>query len=117
MNKDTLADLTTIALNFRDERDWKQFHHRKDLAICLTLEAAEVLELVLWKSTDELNAPDAARDQAMADELSDVLHAVLLLAEAHQIDLGRVFREKMLRNAIKYPVEKSRGVSTKYTDL
>jgi len=114
---DTIESLTRLAIEFRDARDWKQFHNSKDLAICLSIEAAELMELVLWKSQDELSAPDAKRTQAMGEELSDVLHAVLLLAEENGIDLSKAFREKMLKNAMKYPADKARGRSVKYTEL
>lgn len=117
MSKSTLRELTRIALKFRDERDWRQFHNPKDLAITLTLEAAELLELMQWKNGRELMEDLNRRKGDLADELSDVLHATLLLADELGIDLGKAFREKMKKNAKKYPVEKARGSAKKYTEL
>jgi len=117
MSQKTLAELTRIALTFREERDWKQFHNPKELAMVLCAEAAEVLEEMLFKPVAELESPTPAKKQAIAEELSDVLHAVFLLAHDLQIELGEAYIEKMRRNAIKYPIEKSRGRSDKYNTL
>jgi NTP pyrophosphatase (non-canonical NTP hydrolase) len=117
MPQPTLAELTEQLLKFVHERDWKQFHNPKDMAISLTLEAAEVLELMQWKNGEELAAHLAANREAMADELSDVLFWVLEMAHHFQIDLGEAFPKKLAKNALKSPVEKSRGKSTKYTEL
>lgn len=117
MSRTTLAELTRLATEFRDERDWKQFHNPKDMAITLNLEAGEVLELMQWKNGRELERSLDANKEAMADELSDVLHAVLLLADELHINLGRAFKRKLMKNARKYPVEKARGSAKKYTEL
>ncbi len=117
MSERTLAELTQIALRFRDERHWKQFHNPKDLALTLALEAAEVLEHVQWRTAEELDAHLRARKTEVADELADVLHVVLLLAEHLDIDLGEAFAKKMVKNAKKYPVAKARGSARKYTEL
>lgn len=113
----TLQELTEMCIAFRDERDWKQFHTPKDLAINLAIEAGELLELMQWKRDAELVEHLKAHRQDLADELADVLHSVLLLAEDQGIDLGQAFVEKMKKNAAKYPVEKARGRSTKYDKL
>lgn len=117
MSADRLADLTARVLRFRDERDWKQFHNPKDMAVSLALEAAELMELMQWRNGADLEAHLATRREAMADELADVLGWVLLLAHDHGIDLARAFEDKMLKNERKYPLDKARGRSTKYTDL
>ena len=117
MSKATLDELTQAALNFRDERHWKQFHNFKDLALTLCLEAAEVLEHAQWKNGKELESHLKTRRGKVADELADVLHVVLLLAEHEGIDLGEAFKEKLARNAEKYPVHKSKGSAKKYTEL
>ncbi len=117
MSGRTLAELTQIALAFRDERQWRQFHNPKDLALTLALEAAEVLEHVQWRSAQELDAHLRERKTEIGDELADVLHVVLLLAEHLEIDLGEAFVKKMAKNAKKYPVKKSRGSAKKYTEL
>ena len=113
----SIAELTRIALRFRDERHWKQFHNPKDLALTLALEAAEVLEHVQWRNAKELEAHLREKKTDVADELADVLHVILLLAEHLDIDLVDAFVKKMGKNAKKYPVEKARGSAKKYTEL
>ncbi|MGB7156500.1 MAG: MazG-like family protein [Tepidisphaeraceae bacterium] len=117
MSHSTIPDLTRIALRFRDERHWKQFHNAKDLALTLALEAAEVLEHVQWRNAKELEQHLRAKKTDVADELADVLHVVLLLAEHLDIDLADAFVTKMKKNARKYPVHKARGSAKKYTEL
>ncbi len=116
-NAATLASLMRQVVRFREQRDWKQFHNPKDMAIGLCLEAAELLELVLWANGDELQQRLVAKREAFVDELADVLGWVLLFAHDHQIDLGKAFSAKMKKNAAKYPIHKARGRSTKYTEL
>jgi NTP pyrophosphatase (non-canonical NTP hydrolase) len=101
-------------LQFREERDWKQFHLPKNLAISLALESAEVLELFQW--TKDNNLP-ADRKGDLEAELADVYYWLLLLAHEFDIDLDKVLAAKMKVNALKYPVEKSKGKSTKYHKL
>jgi NTP pyrophosphatase (non-canonical NTP hydrolase) len=113
----TLADLTARVIAFRDAREWKQFHTPKDLALNLAIESAEVMQLLQWKNGAELDAHLARHREELADELADVLHTVLLLAESQQIDLGNAFVKKMEKNEAKYPVEKARGKSTKWHRL
>ena len=113
----TIKQLTEIALRFRDERHWKQFHNAKDLALTLALEAAEVLEHVQWRNAKELEAHLREKKTDVADELADVLHVILLLAEHLDINLGDAFLKKMAKNAKKYPIEKARGSAKKYTEL
>ena len=116
---DSLAVLTQAALKFRDAREWKQFHNFKDLAVTLSLEAAEVLEHAQWKTPAELerHLSDPRTREAVADELADVLHVLLLLAEHGKIDLAAAFRAKLKKTAKKYPVEKARGSAKKYHEL
>ena len=117
MARDSLRSMLETALKFRDERDWKQFHSFKDLAVTLALEAAEVLEHSQWKSEKELRAYLKKRREFVADELADVLHVLLLLAELANIDLAAAFEAKMKKNRAKYPIEKARGSAKKYTEL
>lgn len=117
MSKSTIEELTQIALKFRDERDWKQFHNPKDMAISLCLEANEILELMQWKNGQELADHLEAGREDLADELSDVLFWVLEMAHEHRIDLGEAFRAKMAKNEQKYPADKARGSAKKYTEL
>ena len=114
---DALASLTKAALKFRDEREWKQFHNFKDLAVTLALEAAEVLEHAQWKNAKELEAHLKQKKEHVADELADVLHVLLLLAEHAKIDLAEAFAHKLAKTAKKYPVEKARGSAKKYDQL
>ncbi len=115
--KGTIADLTQMALNFRDTRDWKQFHTPKELAISLVVESAELLELMQWHQGQALAAQVKKKRADIADELGDVLHSILLLAAELDIDLANAFVEKLKKAAKKYPVEKSKGKATKYTEL
>ena len=107
---DTEAIIEAL-LKFRDERDWKQFHTAKDLALALNIEAGELLEAFLWKSSEQ-----AERDK-VKEELADVFTFAFLLAEKYDFDVKQIVLEKMEKNALKYPVEKSRGSAKKYTDL
>ena len=117
MNDSTIAELTRLAIQFRDERDWKQFHNPKDMALSLALEASEVLELMQWKNGDELQRHLDTNRARLGEELSDVLFWVLAMANDFGIDLGETFKQKLIKNAQKYPIEKAKGVSTKYTEL
>lgn len=109
-----LQELQKQILKFRDERDWKQFHNPKDLALSLVLEATEVLELFQWSKDN--NLPEDKRKD-LQDEMADVFGYLMLLAHATNIDLSEAFEQKMKLNSQKYPVEKSKGKSTKYTNL
>lgn len=117
MSQTTLNELTELLLAFVHERDWKQFHNPKDMAISLILESAELLELTQWKNGQELQAAMESRREAVADELADVLFWVLEIGDHFQIDLAQAFKDKLRKNAEKYPVEKARGSSKKYTEL
>lgn len=113
----TLEELTAAAASFAEERDWRQFHTPKDLALGLTLEAAELAELMQWKNGDELTAHLAANREALEDELADVLWYTLLLAHHQGVDLAAAFERKLAKNAAKYPIDKARGSAAKYTEL
>lgn len=114
---DTIHALTKRVTGIRDARNWKQFHTSKDLALSLVLEATEVLELCQWKNGKELDEYLEKNKQAMGEELSDVLYWVLLMAHDLNIDLPAAFEAKMQKNEARYPIDKARGVSTKYTEL
>lgn len=101
-------------LQFRDDRDWRQFHTPKDLAISMNLEAAELLELFQWSGAD-LDCGQK-RDQ-LREELADVLSYCILLADVCGMDLDEIMNEKITKNEAKYPVEKARGNAAKYTQL
>lgn len=103
-----------IIKNFRDERDWSQFHNPKDLAISINLEASELLEIFQWSGAD-LECKEKL--DMIREELADVLCYSILLADRCGIDLDEIITEKMAKNAKKYPVEEARGSSAKYTEL
>jgi len=99
---------------FRNARNWEQFHNPKDLAVALSIEAAELNELFLWKNGDQIGETDP---DAIADELADVLVYALFLAQKFNFDVKEIILNKMKKNALKYPVEKSRNLALKYTQL
>lgn len=117
MNGQTIAELTTRVLKHRDERDWAQFHTPKELAISLTVEAGELLALMQWKSGAELTDYLEQKREALRDELADVLHSLLLLANDLQVDLSEALEQKLIKDAAKYPIEKARGQARKYDEL
>ena len=103
-----------IVKKFRDDRNWRQFHNPKDLAISINLEASELLEIFQW-SADDLECSEKL--EMVKEELADVLSYCILLADRYGLDLDEIIRAKMKKNAEKYPVEKAKDVSTKYTEL
>jgi len=110
MDNQTLTSLTKKVLKFRDDRNWAQFHTGKDIAMDLSVEAAEVLELFLWKSDDAVNT------EKLKDELGDVFYALLLLADHYQVDLETALINKLKKNEQKYPVKKFRNSNRKYNE-
>lgn len=115
--EETLAALKRLVADFRDERDWKQFHNPKDLALALSIEASELLEHFLWISSEHSSEVVEENRQAVEEEMADVFAFLLALADATGTDLGRALKRKMEKNRLKYPVEKSQGVATKYDRL
>lgn len=112
-----IEKLKEMVVQFRDDRDWKQFHNPKDLAISLVLEANEVLEHFQWKNNDEQAAHVETKREEIGEELADVLYWVLLLSNDLNIDISKAFVRKLVKNAEKYPIEKAKGVSVKYNEL
>jgi NTP pyrophosphatase (non-canonical NTP hydrolase) len=112
-----IANLTDFLIRFRDERHWAQFHNSKDLAIALSIEAAELNEIFLWKKEDEVDQIEKTDRQKIADELADVLVYALMFAHRNGFDVEQIIMDKMKKNGEKYPVDKARGNSIKYTDL
>lgn len=96
---------------FRDERDWKQFHNPKDLALALSIESGELLEAFLWKKSEDADV------ESVKEELADVFAFGLLLADAYGFDIEQIVMEKIASNEKKYPVEKAKGTASKYTEL
>jgi dCTP diphosphatase len=114
---DTLETLRVRLAQFAAERDWDQFHNPKNLAMALAGEAGELVEHFQWLNFEQAeNLPRAARDE-VALECADVLLFLLRLCDKLDIDLGAAAEKKLVLNAKKYPVAKSRGRATKYTKL
>ena len=98
-------------IEFRNERDWEQFHNSKDLALAISIEASELLELFLWNDNEDFNK------EKLEDELADIFSFSLLLAEKHNLNLSEIVNKKIEKNAKKYPVSKAKGTSKKYNEL
>ena len=107
-------DIISQLIKFRDDRDWKQFHDSKNLATAISIEAAELNELFLWKTIKESEEVDIAK---IKEELADILSFAFLLAEKHGLDPFEIVAEKIKVNAEKYPVDKAKGKSDKYDQL
>lgn len=106
-----LEELRKEIVAFTHDRDWDQFHDGKNLAIALSLEASELLEVFLWKKAEEANI------DKIKEELADVFNYAILIADKYDLDIKSIVLNKIKRNAEKYPVEKAKGVSTKYNEL
>ncbi len=112
-----IRQLTEKIKGFVHQRDWEQFHNHKDLALSLVLEATEVLEHFQWKKPEEVEAHAVNCKEEIADELADVACYLFELADNLKIDLPQAIESKLAKNALKYPVEKSKGRITKYNKL
>lgn len=110
MTQETIDEV----LKFRDDRNWKQFHNPKDLAISISLEAAELLEVFQWSAED---VKCEKKLDKIKEELADVVNYCILLADECKLDLNEIIREKVKQNNEKYPVEKAFGSKEKYTEL
>jgi dCTP diphosphatase len=112
-----MEDVLARIRQFRDARDWLQFHNPKDLAVSISIEAAELLEEFQWKSADESRRHAAENKERVSDEIADVAIYLLELTDVLGIDLTAAIHAKLDKNEKKYPIEKSRGNSKKYTEL
>ena len=113
-NRTNMTDIEIITqelIKFRNEREWEQFHNPKDLAIALNIEAAELLELFLWKGHEEANI------DKIKEELADVFAYAFLIAEKYNLNVKEILNSKIKLNAEKYPIDKAKGKSTKYNQL
>jgi NTP pyrophosphatase (non-canonical NTP hydrolase) len=106
-----IEEITQELLKFRNERDWEQFHNPKDLALAINVEAGELLELFLWKNSENANA------EKVKEELADVFAYAFLLAEKYNFDVKEIVLEKIAKNGEKYPIEKAKGTAKKYDEL
>jgi NTP pyrophosphatase (non-canonical NTP hydrolase) len=106
-----MKELTQLLVDFRDARDWEQFHNPKDLALALSIEAAELNELFLWKKSEDADV------EKVKEELADVFAYALLLAQSYGLDVEEIVKAKIEKNGQKYPVAKAKGNAKKYTHL
>ena len=114
---DSIAELTNHINTFRDARDWKQFHNPKDRAISVSIEAAELMEHIQWKTDTECTEHIKNNREAVADEMADVAIYLFELADLMKMDLGKEMLRKLEKNAAKYPVQKAKGSNKKYNEL
>ena len=110
MNGD-LEELRKAIVQFTQERDWDQFHNGKDLALALSIEAAELNEAFLWKDAKDVKVAK------VKEELADIFNYAILLADKYDLDIKQIVLDKLQRNAEKYPVEKAYGSAKKYNEL
>lgn len=106
-----LEELRQAVVQFTRERDWDQFHNGKDLALALSIEAAELNEAFLWKDASEVDVGK------VKEELADIVNYAILMADKYDLDIRQIVLEKIKRNAEKYPVEKAYGSAKKYNEL
>ena len=113
----TLAELQSQVARFNEERDWAQFHNARNLAMAVSVESSELLELFLWSADNGPQPPVESRRPRVKQEMADVMICLLSLAERLDIDLAQAVREKLELNASKYPVDKARGRMEKSDEL
>ena len=106
-----MKDIIDALIDFRNDRDWEQFHNPKDLALALNVEAGELLELFLWKK------PEEAKTEKVQEELADIFAFAFLLADKYGFDVKEIVLDKIKKNGEKYPVEKAKGTAKKYNEL
>ena len=115
----TIQQLKSLVLDFSRERDWEQFHSPKNLSMALAAEAGELMEHFLWAGAEDSRviAADPAKRAKIAEELADVVIYALEFANATGLDVAASIEAKIAANARKYPIEKAKGRSAKYTEL
>ncbi|MDC1107240.1 nucleotide pyrophosphohydrolase [Prolixibacteraceae bacterium] len=106
-----IKEIIETLKEFRDDRDWEQFHNAKDLSLALSIEASELLESFLWKSAED------AKVEKVKEELADVFAYAFLIADKYDFNVKEIVLEKIKKNGEKYPASKAKGVSTKYNEL
>lgn len=117
--KSQLEILSELVDEFCDERDWKQFHNIKDLAIGLSIEASELLQIFLWKNSDEVQdtLENPGKRENIEDEVADVFFFLLRIAHLNDIDLQSALEKKIIKNKLKYPVSQFKGSNKKYNEI
>ena len=106
-----LEELRKAIVQFTQERDWDQFHNGKDLALALSIEAAELNEAFLWKDASKVNV------EKVKEELADIFNYAILIADQYDLDVKQIVLNKLQKNAEKYPVDKAYGSAKKYNEL
>ena len=106
-----IEELRQAIVKFTQERDWDQFHNGKDLALALSIEAAELNEAFLWKEAKDVNV------EKVKEELADIFNYAIQIADKYNLDIKQIVLDKIRRNAEKYPVEKAYGSAKKYNEL
>lgn len=109
-----IEEITNELIKFRNERNWAQFHDSKNLAVALSIEAAELNELFLWKDVAE---SEQVNKEKIKEELADIFAYAFLMAEKHRLDVKQIVLDKMLKNGEKYPIDKAKGIAKKYNEL
>jgi NTP pyrophosphatase (non-canonical NTP hydrolase) len=113
----TIEEITSQIRAFRDEREWKQFHNPKEMAVAIAVEAGELLEHFTWKTPEQSEQCAHERRGEIAEEMADVAILLFEMADNVGIDLSVAIQAKLAKNAVKYPVAKSRGSNRKYNEL
>ena len=106
-----IKKITDKLIEFRNERDWAQFHNPKDLALAINIESSELLEEFLWKKSED------AKIDKVKEELADVFAYAFLLADKYDFDVKQIVLDKIKSNGEKYPIDKAKGTAKKYNDL
>ena len=110
MTQETIKQI----LKFRDDRNWRQFHNPKDLAVSICLEAAELLEVFQWSGSDTVCE---SKKEKIREELADVLNYCVLMADICELDIDEIMQEKIKKNDVKYPIHKAKDSAKKYYEL
>jgi len=118
-NKTTIHELKEKVRRFCEVRDWDQFHDIKELAIALSIEASELLEHFRWKTKEEVKKAleNSEKREEISDEMADCLYFIIRMAQMNNIDLSEALERKLEKNNKRYPVEKAKGSSKKYTEF
>ncbi len=118
-DNNTIEDMKALVKEFCEKRDWDQFHNPKDLAIGISTEANEVLDIFRFKSEDEMRIlmEDPLKREHIGEELADTLFFILRFAQMNHFDLGEILENKIMKNGEKYPVDKVKGTNLKYNEI
>jgi NTP pyrophosphatase (non-canonical NTP hydrolase) len=114
---ETFEAMTARIREFRDARDWRQFHQPKEMAVAIAAEAGELLQHFVWQSPEQSEDRLRVKRAEIIDEMADVALLLFEFADNHAINLAEAMRKKLLRNEERYPVEKARGSNRKYNEL